>query len=96
MKKNIAVLSGDGIGPEIMRQSIKVLNAIAKKFNHNFVYQEALIGAIAIQKTGDPLPKETLEICMESDAVLLGTVGNPNYDSDRSYNSFFFMCTPDR
>ncbi|YBU88219.1 MAG: 3-isopropylmalate dehydrogenase [Candidatus Walczuchella monophlebidarum] len=82
MKKNIAILSGDGIGPEIMRQSIKVLNAIAKKFNHNFVYQEALIGAIAIQKTGDPLPKETLEICMESDAVLLGTVGNTNYDSD--------------
>jgi len=81
-QKKIAVLSGDGIGPEIIDQAIKVLDAIGKKFNHSFIYQYGLVGAIAIDQTGNPYPEETHRICMESDAVLFGAIGHPKYDND--------------
>lgn len=82
MKKNIAVLAGDGIGPEVIDQALKVIKAIEKKFNHEFTYTSALVGAIAIDKTGDPYPPETHEICMKSDAVLFGAIGDPKFDND--------------
>ncbi|UZR96065.1 3-isopropylmalate dehydrogenase [Chondrinema litorale] len=82
MKKNIAVLSGDGIGPEVTSQAIKVLNAIADAFNHEFEYEEALVGAIAIDETGDPFPEATYQVCKKSDAVLFGAIGDPKYDND--------------
>ena len=84
MEKNIAVLSGDGIGPEVIEQALKVLSAIETKFNHKFHTQFALVGAIAIDKTGNPLPEETLNICLQSDAVLFGAIGDPKYDNDPS------------
>jgi len=79
---NIAVISGDGIGPEVTAQSIKVLDAIAEKFNHKFIYTPALMGAIAIDTTGNPLPDETIDICLKSDAILFGAIGHPKYDND--------------
>ncbi len=82
MKLNIAVLAGDGIGPEIVAQAQKVLDAVAVKYNHEIVYTPALVGAIAIEKVGDPYPKETHEICLKSDAVLFGAIGDPKYDND--------------
>ncbi|MCF8378776.1 MAG: 3-isopropylmalate dehydrogenase [Bacteroidales bacterium] len=82
MKYKIAVLSGDGIGPEIIEQAIKVLNAVGKKFNHEFEYTSALVGAIAIDKTGNPYPEETHQLCMNSDAVLFGAIGDPKYDNN--------------
>jgi 3-isopropylmalate dehydrogenase len=82
MKYNLAVLPGDGIGPEIIEQAIKVVDAVGKKFNHTFNYTYALIGATAIDKTGSPLPEETLKICKSSDAVLFGAIGDPKYDND--------------
>jgi 3-isopropylmalate dehydrogenase len=81
-KKKIAVLPGDGIGPEIIDQAIKVLNAIEKKFNHHFEYKNGWVGAAAIDLTGNPYPDETHQICMESDAVLFGAIGHPKYDND--------------
>lgn len=82
MKKNIAVLKGDGIGPEVTSQAVYVLQIIAERFGHTFTFSEALIGAIAIDKTGTALPGETVDICLNSDAVLLGAVGHPKYDND--------------
>lgn len=82
MVKNIAVIPGDGIGPEVTQQSIKVLNAIAEKYDHNFNYTECLMGAVAIDKTGNPLPDETIEVCLNSDAILFGAIGHPKYDND--------------
>jgi len=82
MIMKIAVLKGDGIGPEVTNQSLKVLNAVAEKFNHTFEYAEGLIGAHAIDKTGNPLPAATLDICLESDAILFGAIGHPKYDND--------------
>ena len=82
MKKKIAVILGDGIGPEVTEQSIKVLNIIAKQFKHEFSYENALMGAIAIDKTGNPLPDETIKICLASDAILFGAIGDPKYDND--------------
>lgn len=82
MKLNIAVLAGDGIGPEIMPQAIGVLNAVGKKFNHEFVYKEALCGAHAIDEVGDPFPEETFKVCMDADAVLFAAVGDPRFDND--------------
>ncbi len=84
MRKKIAVLPGDGIGPEVIEQAIKVLDAVADRFNHHFEYQHAHVGAIAIDKTGNPLPEETLEACIDSDAVLFGAIGDPKYDNDPS------------
>ncbi|HVN57704.1 MAG TPA: 3-isopropylmalate dehydrogenase [Bacteroidales bacterium] len=82
MKFNLAVLPGDGIGPEIMEQAVKVTGAIGKKFGHSFKFNYALVGATAIDKTGNPLPDETLAACKESDAVLFGAIGDPKYDND--------------
>jgi len=82
MNKNIVVIEGDGIGPEVTRQSLRVLNAIAERFNHKFGYTYCLMGAIAIDKTGNPLPNETIEACLNSDAVLFGAIGHPKYDND--------------
>lgn len=82
MQKNIAVILGDGIGPEVTQQSIKVLDAIAQQFGHQFSYAYALMGADAIDKTGSPLPDDTIKICLESDAILFGAIGHPKYDND--------------
>lgn len=82
MQKNIAVILGDGIGPEVTKQSIKVLDAIAQQFNHEFNYTYCLMGADAIDKTGNPLPDETIEVCLNSDAILFGAIGHPKYDND--------------
>src|ERR671912_1493432 len=84
MKKNIAVILGDGIGPEVTHQSIKVLDAVAQQFGHEFNYSYGLMGADAIDKTGNPLPDETLEVCTQSDAILFGAIGHPKYDNDPS------------
>ena len=84
MKLDIAVLPGDGIGPEVTKQSIKVLKAIAQEFDHTFRFKEALVGAIAIDKTGNPLPEKTLELCKKTDAILFGAIGDPKYDNDPS------------
>lgn len=80
-KYNIAVLKGDGIGPEIVDQGIKALDSIAEKYNHKFNYQYCLIGGAALDEFEVPLPACTLEICKKADAVLLGAVGNPKYDN---------------
>lgn len=82
MKLKIAVLPGDGIGPEIMKQGVDVLNAIAQKFGHEFTYQEAICGAHAIDEVGDPFPEETFQACMQADAVLFAAVGDPRFDND--------------
>lgn len=84
MKKNIAVIHGDGIGPEVTTQAIKVLHAIAEKFNHEWQFTDCLMGAVAIDKTGNPLPDETIEVCLNSDAILFGAIGDPKYDNDPS------------
>ncbi|WP_291859705.1 3-isopropylmalate dehydrogenase [Marinilabilia sp.] len=82
MKLNIAVLAGDGIGPEIVEQAKKALNAVFARKGHEATYTEALVGATAIDKTGNPYPDETHELCMKSDAVLFGAIGDPKYDND--------------
>lgn len=82
MKLNIAVLPGDGIGPEIMEQGIAVCTAIAQKFDHQVAYQHAICGAHAIDQVGDPFPPDTLEVCLQADAVLFASVGDPKYDND--------------
>lgn len=84
MKKTIAVIEGDGIGPEVTRQSVRVLDAIAEHFGHEFTYRYCLMGADAIDKTGLPLPDETIETCLASDAILFGAIGHPRYDNDPS------------
>jgi 3-isopropylmalate dehydrogenase len=82
MKLNIAVLPGDGIGPEVVREANKILDCIAKKFNHSFNYKEAFVGAVAIDKFCAPLPEDTLNICKKSDAILFGAIGAPKYDNN--------------
>ena len=82
MKLKIAVLAGDGIGPEIMKQGVAVLDAIAHKFGHEFTYEEALVGACAIDAVGDPYPEATHDVCMRADAVLFAAVGDLKYDND--------------
>lgn len=82
MKLNIAVLAGDGIGPEISVQGVAVMKAVCKKFNHSATFKEAVCGADAIEKVGDPFPQETFEICREADAVLFSAVGDPKFDND--------------
>ena len=79
---SIAVIPGDGIGPEVTQQSIYVLNAVAEKFGHQFNYTYCLMGADAIDKTGNPLPDETIDVCLNSDAILFGAIGHPKYDND--------------
>ena len=82
MKLNIAVLAGDGIGPEISLQGVAVLTAVCKKFGHEVSCKEALVGAAAIDAVGDPFPEETYRICREADAVLFSSVGDPRFDND--------------
>ncbi len=82
MKLKIAVLPGDGIGPEITRQSVKVLKAVAERFKHEFIFEEAPVGAVAIDIDGNPLPEYTLDLCKSSDAVLFGAIGHPKFDND--------------
>ncbi len=81
MKYNIAVVAGDGIGPDIVEETIKVLNTVGEKFGHEFDYKHVLAGGCAIDKFGTALPDETLEVCKKSDAVLLGAVGGPKWDN---------------
>ncbi len=82
MKLNIAVLAGDGIGPEITKQSIKVLKAVADRFDHEFNFEEGLVGAAAIDLLGAPLPDSSLDLCKKSDALLFGAIGDPKYDNN--------------
>lgn len=82
MKMTIALLAGDGIGPEVIEQAVKVSNAVAKKFGHEIHWKTALTGAAAIDAVGEPYPDETHEICMQADAVLFGAIGDPKYDND--------------
>ena len=82
--KNIVILGGDGIGPEVTAWGNDVLKNIADAFGHTFSFQNHLIGHAAIEATGDPLPDETLDACKAADAILLGAVGHPMYDNDPS------------
>ncbi len=79
---NIAVLDGDGIGPEVIAEAIKVLDVVADQFNHTLDYTYAPVGAVAIDQTGDPLPDDTLALCKRSDALLFGAIGHPRFDND--------------
>ena len=82
MELKIAKLGGDGIGPEVINEAVKVCNAIAKKFNHRIFWSEAMVGADAIQKVGDPYPNKTHNTCLNSDAILFGAIGDPKFDND--------------
>ena len=84
MELKIAVLAGDGIGPEITKEAIKVCNAIGEKYNHKIIWTEALTGAIAIDKYNEPYPDETHKICLNADSILFGAIGDPKYDNDPS------------
>lgn len=81
MNKEIAVIRGDGIGSEIITEAIAVLDKVAERFGHTFSYNEVLMGGIAIDKTGVPLPQETIDVCLASDSVLQGAVGGPEWDN---------------
>src|SRR5215469_7910055 len=82
MKLNVTALPGDGIGPEVTREAVKVLRAVSERFLHELVVQERPIGGIALDETGSPLPDSTLEACLSGDAVLLGAVGGPRYENN--------------
>lgn len=82
MKLKIAVLPGDGIGPEISRVGVDVMKAVAERFGHDFKFEYGLAGAAAIKAVGDPFPQETLKLCKDSDAVLFSAVGDPAFDND--------------
>ena len=82
MKLNIAILPGDGIGPEIVEQAMKAVKAVVQKFNHELKYEYGITGASAIDQVGDPYPAETHALCMKSDAVLFGAVGDPKFDNN--------------
>jgi 3-isopropylmalate dehydrogenase len=84
MEMNIALLPGDGIGPEVVDQAVKVVKAIGEKFGHKINFETALTGAAAIDAVGLPYPDETHEVCLRSDAVLFGAIGDPKYDNDPS------------
>ncbi|MFO7868038.1 MAG: 3-isopropylmalate dehydrogenase [Bacteroidales bacterium] len=84
MKAKIAVLAGDGIGPEIIQEALKVTKAIENKFGHSFTYTEAITGAAAIDAVGEPYPEDTHNVCMEADAVLFGAIGHPKFDNNPS------------
>ena len=84
MKLNIALLAGDGIGPEVIDQAVKVSNAIAQKFNHEINWTSALTGAAAIDAVGEPYPDETHQVCLDADAILFGAIGHPRFDNDPS------------
>ena len=82
MKLNIAVLAGDGIGPEISAQGVAVMQAVCQKFGHEATFTSALVGAAAIDAVGDPFPEDTYEICKKADAVLFSSVGDPKFDNN--------------
>jgi 3-isopropylmalate dehydrogenase len=82
LKKKIVVLPGDGIGPEVCQEAVKVLKAVEKRSEVRFEFEYRLMGAVAIEATGNPLPDETLEACHSADAILLGAIGDPKYDND--------------
>lgn len=82
MKLKIAVLAGDGIGPEVMNEAVAVMNVIAQKFGHEFEYKEAICGAHAIDLVGNPYPDTTHDVCLQADAVLFAAVGDLRYDND--------------
>src|SRR3989338_2662491 len=82
LRKTIAVLPGDGVGPEVTNQAVKILKKVAEKYDHSFIFKEGLIGAVAIEKTGSPLPNETLNLCKKADTILFGAIGDPKYDLD--------------
>ena len=84
MKKTITVLPGDGVGPEVTEQAKNILQTIAGKFGHSFSFKQGLIGAVAIDKTGNPYPEETHKLCLAADAILFGAIGDPKYDNDPS------------
>lgn len=84
MNVNVALLPGDGIGPEVIDQAVKVCNAIAAKYQHHITWTKALTGAAAIDAVGEPYPDETHEICVQADAVLFGAIGHPRFDNDPS------------
>ena len=81
MKKNITVLRGDGIGPEIVSEAIKVLDAVGKKYSHEFIYTEVDIGGCSIDKYGVPITEDGMAKCKSADSVLLGAVGGPKWDN---------------
>jgi len=83
-KLKIAVLPGDGIGPEVSAEAVKVLKAIAQMFDHSFQFKYASVGAIAMDESNDPLPEKTLELCKSTDAILFGAIGDPKYDNNPS------------
>lgn len=85
MKKRVAVLRGDGIGKEVTDAAIAVLETIGRRFQHEFEWEYGLIGGDAIDQAGEPLPKETIELCEQSDAILLGAVGGPKWDNNPSH-----------
>lgn len=82
MNLKIAKLPGDGIGPEVVEQAVKVIDAVAKRYGHSVEYTFAYVGACAIDRCGDAFPEETFKTCMDADAVLFGAVGDPKYDND--------------
>ncbi len=82
MKMQIALLAGDGIGPEVIAEAVKVSNAMADKYGHQIEWKKALTGAAAIDAVGNPYPDDTHDICMEADAVLFGAIGHPRFDND--------------
>lgn len=80
-KYQIAVIQGDGIGPEVTRSAMQVLEKIGERYNHTFAFEQSICGGCAYDRYGEPLPAESLDICLKSDSVLLGAVGGPQYDS---------------
>ena len=84
MQARIAVLPGDGIGPEVMAEAVKVLGRVAQTYGYEFTFEEALVGGAAIDVVGNPLPAESLQLCRESDAVLFGAVGGPKWDDPQA------------
>ena len=82
LSKRIVVLPGDGIGPEVCAEAVRVLKAVSDRFGHEFQFDYQLLGACAIDATGTPLPAATLAACRRADAVLLGAIGDPRYDND--------------
>ncbi|WNJ19609.1 3-isopropylmalate dehydrogenase [Pontibacter sp. G13] len=82
MQATIALLPGDGIGPEVIQEAQKVLAVVAERFGHTFTYETGLVGATAIDATGNPFPEATHALCVKADAILFGAIGDPKYDND--------------
>src|SRR6266853_3718209 len=81
MQLNVLILPGDGIGAEVTREAVKVLQQVARKFNHQLSISEGLLGGVAIHKTGTPLPQATIDLALQADATLMGAVGLPEFDN---------------